>query len=63
MKKYKWTVEISVDDCWVADGFDMDDEKAQDMLADFMPYAHGSEIKAKVIKRPAKKSILKEQGY
>lgn len=59
----KWTIEIAVHDSWVADGFDMDDERAKEMLNSNLPYAYGHELKAKVIKRPLKSVIKKLQGY
>lgn len=63
-KFYKWTVEFSVDASWVADGFDLTDERALDMLANDLSYADaGQELKAKVIKSPSAKAIRKEQGY
>jgi hypothetical protein len=62
-KMLKWTIEIQVDELWVADGFDMDDEIAGDMLADLVPYAHEHELKARVIKAPSRTKIRKIQGY
>lgn len=63
-KFYKWTVEFEVESVWVADGFDLTDERALDMLSSALPYAHiDSELRAKVIKAPSAASIRKEQGY
>lgn len=63
-KKYKWTVEFEVDASWVADGFDLDDDRALDMLSHDLRYAHiGAELDAKVIKAPKREAIRKEQGY
>jgi hypothetical protein len=63
MKKFKWVIEIEVDETWVADGFDPDDEQAKEMLASFLRSAYNNEIDAKVIKRPTDKSIANAQGY
>ena len=60
-KGFKWIIEIEVDPSWVADGFDMDDERAKEMLAKELPYAFNYEIAARVLKSPAKEKILKEQ--
>lgn len=63
MKTYKWTVEFEVDSSWVADGFDLTDERAHDMLAYEIQGAYSHEIKAKVVKAPSRTAIRKEQGY
>lgn len=57
MKKLKWVVEISVDPSWVADGFDLDDERVHGMVAEILPFALADEFDAKVIKRPGQKII------
>ena len=61
--KLKWLVELEVDETWIADGFDLTDERAKDMLAKDLQYAHGTELSAKVIKAPDPKVIRKLQGY
>ena len=63
MKTFKWTVEFEVDETWVADGFDLDDERAQDMIQNDLRLATSFEAKAKVIKSPPAKAIRKAQGY
>lgn len=60
---FKWTVEFSVDESWVADGFDLDDDRAKEMLSGDLRYAYGNELDAKVIKKPSAKRIAKVQGY
>lgn len=63
-KFYKWTVEFQVADCWVADGFELTDERALDMLSNDLGWAHiDSELRAKVIKAPSQDAIRAEQGY
>lgn len=62
-KFYKWTVEFEVAASWVADGFDLTDERAHDMISGDLTYAYGHELRAKVIKAPAPPSIRKEQGH
>lgn len=61
-KFFKWVVEIEVEESWVADGFDMTDERAHDMLAHTLPYAYNYELKAKVISAPEAAEIRKAQG-
>ncbi len=63
MARFKWTVEIEVDESWVADGFDLTDERAKEMLANEITGAFNNEIDAKVIKAPSKAKIMKAQGY
>ncbi len=61
--KFKWTVEFTVDESWVADGFIMTDHRAHDMLANDLQSAYSHEIHAKVIKHPDLKRVAKVQGY
>jgi hypothetical protein len=62
-KKFKWTVEFEVAECWVADGFDLTDERAHDMLAQRLSAAYGHELKARVIKYPKALDVAKAQGF
>jgi len=62
MKTFKWVVEFEVIETWVEDGFDIDEDRAQDMLANALPFAYGHELKAKVIKAPDPKLIEKAQA-
>lgn len=61
--KFKWTIEIEVDETWVADGFDATDDRMHDMLAHHLPYAYGHELGAKVLTRPPDEAVAKAQGY
>lgn len=63
MPKFKWTVEIEVDEVWVADGFDLDDERMNDIMLEHLSYATSSEVKCKVVKSPTVSSVRKAQGY
>lgn len=60
---FTWTVKLQVHRSWVADGFDLDDDRALSMLNDTLPYAYGHEIKARVLTKPDKSLIRREQGY
>jgi hypothetical protein len=62
MKTFKWVVEFEVTETWVEDGFNIDEDRAQDMLANALPYAYGSELKATVIKAPDPRLIKKAQA-
>ena len=62
-RRFKWTVEIEVDEKWVADGFDLTEERVVDMLQNDLRYAYESEVGARVLKAPSKKDIRVAQGY
>ena len=59
----KWLVEFTVDNCWIADGFDLDRKRAERMLRSELPYATGEEITAKIIEGPSIAMIDKTQGF
>ena len=63
MKTFKWVVEFEVTEDWVADGFDISQDRATDMMANALPYASGAEFKATVVKAPEPKLIRQTQGY
>ena len=63
MKTFKWVVEFEVTETWVEDGFNIDQGRAIDMIANALPYATGMEFKATVLKAPDAKLIRKTQGY
>lgn len=63
MKTFKWVVEFEVTETWVADGFDITNQKAIGMMEDALPFASGAEFKATVLKAPDPKLIRKTQGY
>lgn len=63
MSKFKWTVEFTIDETWVADGFDLTTERAQRMIEKELGWARSTEVHAKTVKAPDPKSIRKAQGY
>jgi hypothetical protein len=63
MVGFKWVVEFEVSSVWVEDGFNIDQDRAKDIIANALPYANGSEFKATVLRSPDKKLIRKTQGY
>ncbi len=63
MKTFKWVVEFEVTENWVADGFEVDQRRAFNMIEYVLPYASGGEFKATVKKAPDAKLIRKTQGY
>jgi len=63
MKFYKWTIQIEVAETWVEDGFDITPENVHDRLGNLLPYAYGSEFRAKVLTAPKDEEVAKAQGY
>ena len=63
MAKLKWTVDFFVDESWIADGFNPDNDDMTTMLSHRLPYAAGYEIKVKIVKRPDQNKVAKLQGY
>jgi hypothetical protein len=65
MKRFKWTIEISVDESWVADGLDLQDgqDLADRLRHGILTFAPLSDMEAKVIKGPAREAIAKVQGF
>lgn len=61
--KFKWTIEVEMDEAWVADGFDMTDERVSNMLQAYMPHVYGHEVGGRVLKRPPDEAVAKAQGY
>jgi hypothetical protein len=61
-KFYRWIVEFGVNAVWVADGFDLDDERAMDMLQHHLGYAREDELRAKVHFAPNPVDVRLEQG-
>ena len=62
MAMLRWTVEFAVDSSWVADGFDLTDERAKEMLNHDLRYAYGHELGAKVITYPSAERVARLQG-
>jgi hypothetical protein len=64
-KTFKWTVEIEVDETWVADGFDLQDGRDVNttLRSGFLQYADDSEVKIKVLSGPNRADVAEAQGY
>lgn len=60
--KLKWTIEITIDESWVADGFDFDDDRLDGLLNHLVPYALSHERSARVVKMPPPGAIDKLQN-
>ena len=63
MKTFKWVVEFEVSEDWIADGFNLDQNRATDMIATALPFANSTEFKATILKAPFATLINKIQGY
>lgn len=50
MKMKQWTVQISVSENWIDDGFNLTDENLKDVLLNHcLAYATDSELKVKIV--------------
>lgn len=63
MKMYQWTVVFSVDPTWVADGFEMTDDRAHSMIQHEIMGSYDNEVVARVTRAPDPKQIQVEQGH
>ncbi len=62
-KKFKWTIELEVAECWVADGFNPTDEMFTECLLGWLGWATESEVKARIVKKPDQEKVARMQGY
>lgn len=62
-KRFKWTVQIEIDETWVADGFELTADRVQDMLLSELSYAREDEVSARVLRAPSPAAIRRAQGY
>jgi hypothetical protein len=63
MKKYTWTLTVTMDETWVEDGFDLTDRRADEMVQAAYPHVNGNEVTCKVISRPPDAEVAKAMGY
>lgn len=59
---FRWVAAFEVAESWVADGFDLTDERAHSMLAHDLRYAFGHELRAEVLSRPRRDDVNVAQG-
>ncbi len=60
--EFSWTVRFTVSGTWVADGFDLDHERAMNMLRNDLSYAYEHEVSAQVLEAPPPAAIQAMQG-
>jgi len=63
MQRFRWTIEIEMDESWVADGFDLGAWEPDVLAGRIMPYATEEEMTVRIVKAPSPASIRKAQGY
>lgn len=61
-KRYRWEVQIDVDAVWVADGFNLTEERLRSMVGRALAHAYGHEFAVKVLRAPPEHAIAIEQG-
>lgn len=59
---FRWVVEIEVDELWVEDGFNLNDEGLRYMLEHRLPWAYGHEFRGRVIAAPDPIAVRIVQG-
>ena len=60
-RKFKWLVEIEVDEYWIQDGLNIKNS-LQEALLEYYGYAKSDEIIVKFIKEPDPEIIKEAQG-
>lgn len=60
--EFSWTVRFTVSGTWVADGFDLDHERALEMLRGDIGCAHEHELCAQVLEAPPPSYVRAIQG-
>jgi hypothetical protein len=60
---YRWLCEIEVNETWVADGFNLTDDRLKEMVASDLTMAHSVEFRARVFHAPPEDSVARAQGY
>ena len=58
---FKWMVEFSVAETWVADGFNLTDARALEMLENDIQFAYPHELRARVVRAPKAADIGRVQ--
>lgn len=62
-RKFKWVAEIEIDEFWVMDGLNLNNDRLQEILLSHFGYARSDEIKVKIIAEPDPNVIMDCQGY
>lgn len=63
MAKLTFIAEFSVDESWVVDGFNPNDDDALEMLNHRLSMAYGHELKARILKPIDQEKAAKLMGY
>lgn len=62
-RKFRWVVEIEVDEFWVMDGLDLSGDRMDEVMLNHFGFAKSDEIKCRVLRQPNPKLIREAQGY
>lgn len=63
LQRFRWIVEFEVAGTWVANGFIMSSDEAQDMIQKRLWYAREDEVSGKILMSPPLDDIAVCQGY
>lgn len=61
--KFVWTIQIEVDEVWIADGYNLTKDRAIYMVLSDLSSATSDEVCVKVLSKPSNSSIANAQGY
>lgn len=62
-RRFRWTVEIEVDETWIADGFNLTQDRLTQMILSDLNFAYPHEVGARIVKSPDAKLIRAAQGF
>jgi hypothetical protein len=61
-KKFKWILEVEIDEIWVAYGYKATAENIKDaIMSHSLCYAYNQEVKVKQLSKPDKRSVDEAQ--
>lgn len=63
IKSLKYTVEITIAENWISDGFTLTEENLQNaILSQLLAYARENEVKVKILSQPEKETVAAVRG-
>jgi hypothetical protein len=62
-RRFRWLIEVEVNEVWVADGFDFDEDRCDQVRENLIGYADPDEVQVRVVKTPSPVEIRQSQGY
>ena len=60
--RFRWRIEIEIDEVWVADGFEVTEDRIHDMVVSAIGFARPDEVLVRILASPHPDEILQAQG-